>query len=91
MDPRLEGQYWLKGAWRAASLALQCLSVEPKYRPTMEQVVAALEQLQDAKDIDRIPKIKDKSISERAKGCSLMPRQTSSKEARDGRVVYPAH
>ncbi|CAD5320865.1 unnamed protein product [Arabidopsis thaliana] len=30
-----------------ASVAVQCLSFEPKSRPTMDQVVRALQQLQD--------------------------------------------
>ncbi|KAG6516857.1 receptor-like cytoplasmic kinase 176 [Zingiber officinale] len=50
MDPRLEGQYPATGAQKTAALALQCLSMEAKDRPTMDQVVTALEQLQDAKD-----------------------------------------
>ncbi|CAI9092395.1 OLC1v1027622C1 [Oldenlandia corymbosa var. corymbosa] len=47
MDVRIEGQYSLRGAARAAALAVKCLSTEPKYRPNMEEVVKALEQLQD--------------------------------------------
>ncbi|PON76117.1 Mitogen-activated protein kinase kinase kinase [Trema orientale] len=50
MDARLEGQYSLSWAQKAANLALQCLSVEPKYRPSMDEVVTTLEQLQDSKD-----------------------------------------
>ncbi|XP_020204969.1 receptor-like cytoplasmic kinase 176 [Cajanus cajan] len=45
MDSRLEGQYSLTQAQRAASLSFRCLSVEPKYRPNMDEVVRALEQL----------------------------------------------
>ena len=47
MDTRLDGQYSLGGAQKAAALALRCISVHPKARPGMEQVVAALEQLVD--------------------------------------------
>ncbi|XP_019192036.1 PREDICTED: protein kinase APK1A, chloroplastic-like [Ipomoea nil] len=50
MDPRIEGQYSLSGALRAALLAVKCLSIEPKYRPNMIEVVKELEQLQDLKD-----------------------------------------
>lgn len=49
MDARIQGQYTLAAALRAASLALKCLSVEPRSRPDMDQVVKALEQLQDMK------------------------------------------
>lgn len=45
MDARIEGQYSIGGALRAATLAIKCLAIEPKYRPNMEEVVKALEQL----------------------------------------------
>ncbi|XP_006576543.1 receptor-like cytoplasmic kinase 176 isoform X2 [Glycine max] len=48
MDSRLEGQYSLTQAQRAATLAFQCLAVEPKYRPNMDEVVRALEQLRES-------------------------------------------
>ncbi|XP_022890942.1 receptor-like cytoplasmic kinase 176 [Olea europaea var. sylvestris] len=47
MDARIEGQYSPTGALKAATLAVKCLALEPKYRPNMEEVVKALEQLQD--------------------------------------------
>ncbi|QHO38676.1 Putative serine/threonine-protein kinase NAK [Arachis hypogaea] len=50
MDPRLEGQYSQSRAQAAAALAMQCLAVEPKARPNMDEVVKALEQLQESKD-----------------------------------------
>lgn len=50
LDTRLEGQYSLEGAQKAANLALQCLSMEAKFRPTMDEVVKILEALQDSKD-----------------------------------------
>ncbi|KAG6475895.1 hypothetical protein ZIOFF_065125 [Zingiber officinale] len=61
MDPRLEGQYSAAGIQKTALLALQCISMEAKRRPTMDQVVTALEQLQDATDIGRSSKTKLKS------------------------------
>ncbi|KAL2319995.1 hypothetical protein Fmac_028964 [Flemingia macrophylla] len=39
MDSRLEGQYSLTQAQRAATLSFRCLSLEPKYRPNMDEVV----------------------------------------------------
>ncbi|KAE9618072.1 putative transferase, protein kinase RLK-Pelle-RLCK-VIIa-2 family [Lupinus albus] len=53
MDPRLEGQYSNNRAQVAATLAMQCLSMEPKCRPNMDEVVKALEQLQDSKDTQK--------------------------------------
>ncbi|CAH8376173.1 unnamed protein product [Eruca vesicaria subsp. sativa] len=47
VDPRLETQYLPEEAVRLASIAVQCISFEPKSRPTMDQVVRALQQLQD--------------------------------------------
>ncbi|GFQ06833.1 protein kinase apk1b chloroplastic, partial [Phtheirospermum japonicum] len=47
MDARIEGQYSPAGALKAATVAVRCLALEPKYRPAMDEVVKALEQLQD--------------------------------------------
>jgi serine/threonine protein kinase len=47
LDARLGGQYSLSGAHRVAALALQCLSGGSRNRPTMDQVVASLQQLDD--------------------------------------------
>ncbi|KAL5206193.1 hypothetical protein ABZP36_034402 [Zizania latifolia] len=43
MDPALECQYSCKGAEVAAMVAYKCLSENPKSRPTMREVVKALE------------------------------------------------
>ncbi|OVA09053.1 Protein kinase domain [Macleaya cordata] len=50
MDTKLEGQYPQKGAFMAASLALQCLNLEAKARPRMAEVLATLEQIQAPKE-----------------------------------------
>ncbi|XP_068638912.1 probable serine/threonine-protein kinase PBL17 [Aristolochia californica] len=50
LDPRIEGQYSVKAAQKAANLAYQCLSQNPKGRPTMTQVVDILEALQISGD-----------------------------------------
>ncbi|XP_060201926.1 receptor-like cytoplasmic kinase 176 [Lycium barbarum] len=50
LDPRLEGQYSLTRALKVANIALKCLAVDPKSRPSMDEVVTALEQLQESKD-----------------------------------------
>ena len=46
LDARLEGQYSIDDAFKVATLALRCISREPKFRPNMDEVVTALEQLQ---------------------------------------------
>ncbi|KAF2318817.1 hypothetical protein GH714_010942 [Hevea brasiliensis] len=50
MDARLEGQYSLKDALKAANLAVQCLSTEPRFRPNVEELVKELEQLLESND-----------------------------------------
>jgi serine/threonine protein kinase len=51
IDPRLEGQYSMKGAQKACSLAYHCLNQNPKARPLMSDVVETLEPLQNRKDM----------------------------------------
>lgn len=53
LDNRLQGQYILEGAHKASNLAFRCLSTEPKFRPSMSEVVTALEQLQDSKEPEK--------------------------------------
>lgn len=48
MDTKLGGQYPHKGAYAAASLALQCLNPEAKHRPKMSVVLSTLEQIEAA-------------------------------------------
>ncbi|XWS28832.1 hypothetical protein CRYUN_Cryun25bG0105400 [Craigia yunnanensis] len=50
LDNRLEGQCSMEGAYKAATLALLCLSTEAKFRPSMNEVVTALENLQDSNE-----------------------------------------
>ncbi|GMH20697.1 hypothetical protein Nepgr_022538 [Nepenthes gracilis] len=47
MDTRIEGQYSSSAVQKIARLALECLCVDPRFRPNMTRVVAELEQLQD--------------------------------------------
>ncbi|XP_020203512.1 probable serine/threonine-protein kinase PBL2 [Cajanus cajan] len=56
MDTRLGGQYSKKGAQASAALALQCLNTDPKYRPTMVNVLATLESLHSLNSFPRTPK-----------------------------------
>uniref|UniRef100_A0A453KCR7 Protein kinase domain-containing protein n=1 Tax=Aegilops tauschii subsp. strangulata TaxID=200361 RepID=A0A453KCR7_AEGTS len=46
IDPKLEGQYSVRAAHKACSLAYYCLSQNPKARPLMSDVVETLEPLQ---------------------------------------------
>ncbi|XP_022750627.1 probable serine/threonine-protein kinase PIX7 isoform X5 [Durio zibethinus] len=51
LDPRLEGHFSVKGAQKAAQLAAQCLSRDPKARPRMIEVVETLKPLPNLKDM----------------------------------------
>ncbi|KAH0938400.1 hypothetical protein HID58_005861 [Brassica napus] len=55
IDPSLEGRYSFEGIRKAAELAYQCLSHNPKSRPTMTTVVKTLEPILDLKDIQNGP------------------------------------
>ncbi|KAL8479070.1 hypothetical protein ACS0TY_030825 [Phlomoides rotata] len=52
MDNRLDGQYSIDVAQNVANLALRCISLEPKFRPKMGEIVKELEQLQDLYNTD---------------------------------------
>lgn len=55
MDNRLDGQYSMDVAHKAATLALRCICMDPRFRPTMEEVVKELEeQLQGSKNSERV-------------------------------------
>ena len=51
VDPRLEGDYPVKGVNKAAMLAYHCLNRNPKARPLMRDIVDSLEPLQEAEDV----------------------------------------
>ncbi|CAE6085525.1 unnamed protein product [Arabidopsis arenosa] len=50
MDPRLQGQYSLTRALKIAVLALECISIDAKNRPTMNEIVKTLEELHIQKE-----------------------------------------
>lgn len=51
VDPRLELNYSLKGVQKVAQLAYNCLNRDPKFRPTMDEVVKVITPLQDLSDL----------------------------------------
>ncbi|XP_052199941.1 serine/threonine-protein kinase PBL35-like [Diospyros lotus] len=51
VDPRLELNYSLKGVQKVAQLGYNCLSKDPKSRPSMDEVVKVLNPLQDLNDL----------------------------------------
>lgn len=54
-DWRLEGKYTKKVALELSILAQQCIGGNAKKRPSMFEVVASLEKLQDAKHATLLP------------------------------------
>ncbi|XP_008451007.1 probable serine/threonine-protein kinase PBL16 isoform X3 [Cucumis melo] len=50
VDPRLGGEYPVKGFHKAAMLAYHCLNKNPKARPLMRDIVDSLEPLQETID-----------------------------------------
>ena len=51
IDPRLEGNFSVKGAQKVSQLAYACLSRDSKARPMMSEVVEALKPLVNLKDM----------------------------------------
>jgi len=51
IDPRLEGDYPIKGVNKAAMLAYHCLNRNPKARPLMRDIVDSLEPLQVSTEV----------------------------------------
>lgn len=47
LDPRLKSKCPLKGAWKLAELALQCLKKKEMQRPSMSRVVDALKLIKE--------------------------------------------
>ncbi|RRT54932.1 hypothetical protein B296_00034665 [Ensete ventricosum] len=86
LDSKLGAQYSLAGAQKIAGLADRCLSMETKHRPTMDQVVAALEQLQHGKDAERRnPKTEQNSSGQRP----AMPRWRSWEDVGNRKIAHP--
>lgn len=51
IDPKLAGQYSVRGTKEMALLALYCVSLNPKDRPKMTEIIETLEGLQNLKDM----------------------------------------
>uniref|UniRef100_A0A6N2KPG4 non-specific serine/threonine protein kinase n=1 Tax=Salix viminalis TaxID=40686 RepID=A0A6N2KPG4_SALVM len=81
LDARLEGQCARSGVQKLANLALQCLATEPKFRPNMDEVVMALEQLQEQAQDGPIVLQKEHHLKAQRGtngGCITYPRPSAS-------------
>ncbi|KAL3326765.1 hypothetical protein AABB24_037455 [Solanum stoloniferum] len=89
LDPRLEGQYSLSHALKVAILSLQCISMDPKSRPTMDEVVTALEQLQQSKDVAKNDK-KVRQVNQHSRSSFALKKSCkSSTEETPVKSKYP--
>lgn len=82
LDNRLEGQYTMDVAHKAATLALRCLSMEAKFRPNMDEVVKALEELQDSKETTN-------NNHNNNTGNGTRSRRRNSEVSKNAKVAYP--
>ncbi|KAG9146466.1 hypothetical protein Leryth_011752 [Lithospermum erythrorhizon] len=83
LDNRLEGQYTVEVAHKVAVLSLRCLSMDPRLRPSMADVVKELVQVNQSKDAANA---RSKSSNENR------PRRRSSGDAKGNKsasVAYP--
>lgn len=83
LDNRLQGQYSMEEAHKTATLALQCLSMDAKFRPSMDEVVTALGQLQESKVSENA------SNSRPSSGQRIRRRSADDASARTRAVAYP--
>ncbi|XP_020585405.1 probable serine/threonine-protein kinase PBL9 [Phalaenopsis equestris] len=89
LDNRLNGDYSLGGAQKVAMLALQCLSSEGKFRPSMNQVVSALEQLQTSNDAAKNPQSELKKVGQMHSNSPARSPQKSLDGAVNNKMAYP--
>ncbi|KAK2656835.1 hypothetical protein Ddye_009887 [Dipteronia dyeriana] len=83
MDGRMEGQHSSKATSHAAQLILKCLSIDPKDRPSMKEVMEVLVQIQAMTFMKKVPEVLEqiKVMEEKLKKskfsspqCSIAPR-----------------
>ncbi|CAN6472163.1 unnamed protein product [Victoria cruziana] len=90
LDGRLEGQFSMRSVQKAATLALLCLSSEPRLRPTMADIVISLEKLQEAPTLaSRGPQSEQRSQGRNPKEPVVQKNRRWSDVTNGGRVPYP--
>ncbi|XP_030528996.1 probable serine/threonine-protein kinase PBL11 [Rhodamnia argentea] len=86
IDSRLEGQYSMDQAQKAAFLAFQCIATEARARPTMDEIVTSLEQLQESKGTRRTHKDR-RSVGRRSSNAAPRAHRSSSEDV--SATAYP--
>lgn len=61
LDPRLEGSYCLKSAYKLAALANRCLVRQPRTRPKMSEILELVNQIVETADVGS-PQLPMKSL-----------------------------
>ncbi|KAG9133649.1 hypothetical protein Leryth_021650 [Lithospermum erythrorhizon] len=91
MDPRLAGQYSVRGAKEMALLASKCVSMNPKDRSRMPELIETLESLQQLKDMaiasGHWPATSQKIINIKVKNGSNVYSPQGNKENRGNGMV----
>ena len=77
IDARIQGQYTPNAALKAATLAVRCLAAEPKQRPKMKEVVAALEALQDTAGVGTGAAVQHRRTAYRGGRAASYPRPST--------------
>lgn len=85
LDNRLESQYTLEAAHKAATLALRCLSTESRFRPNMNEVVNVLEELYKADETGNTNSNTNSRSSNRPK----LRRQSADEAKNNSVTAYP--
>ena len=62
IDPRLNQDYPSKGVGKVSELILSCLELDPKHRPSMEEVLASLEHISSIKAKPKESKVKPSQV-----------------------------
>ncbi|MCI67509.1 serine/threonine-protein kinase, partial [Trifolium medium] len=55
MDPKLEGKYSKRAAYKAIKIAVNCIYLNQKLRPLMSEVVKELKNILDYSDMPGSP------------------------------------
>lgn len=85
MDSRFEGKYPSKAAFQIAQLALRCLGPEPKTRPSMKELVEALELMDADNGKQKVPRARPQPRNQQ----SPSQNRTRPHPRQDGKPSYP--
>ncbi|XP_031379140.1 probable serine/threonine-protein kinase PIX13 [Punica granatum] len=90
MDAKLEGKYPSAAAYQIAQLALKCLALDPKSRPSMEEVVVTLEKLESSRP-ERAPepKVRPARLGPQKSGLQNLHNRSPLHQRQNGSMAIP--